>query len=423
MIRLYSKLFKSEIQGLLIVYSISEITSIVRQALETVPELQNVWIQGEVSNLKVATSGHWYFTLKDREAQLRCIMWKSSAQHLKVPRDGDEVQVRGRIGVYEARGDYQFYADALRPLGLGDLYIQYERLKAKLQEEGLFDALHKQPLPAFPRQIGVVTSADAAAFQDIQNVLGRRFPLAKLILSPTLVQGQDAPAQIVKALQRLDDSQQVDVILLIRGGGSIEDLWAFNDEQVARAIFATRTPLVSGIGHETDYTIADFVADYRAPTPSVAAEVITPNLEDLQLAVAERRALLWQSTQARYQTHAEQLKNHRRALRYLSPEVNLQNRRLQVDDLFTRLTTTHTRRLAQLQQQVENHRNILTATHPQRVLERGFALVRHSSSGALITNAKQARNGEGVTIELQHGILKARIEDETEHDPYPRTLF
>ncbi|MFZ4826480.1 MAG: exodeoxyribonuclease VII large subunit [Phototrophicaceae bacterium] len=404
-------------------YSISEITAIVRHTLETVPELQDVWIQGEVSNLKVATSGHWYFTLKDREAQMRCIMWKSSTQHLKVPRDGDEVQVRGRIGVYEARGDYQFYADALRPLGLGDLYTQYERLKAKLQEEGLFDPIHKQPLPVFPRRIGVVTSADAAAFQDIQNVLGRRFPLASLILSPTLVQGQDAPSQIVKALQRLDDSQQADVILLIRGGGSIEDLWAFNDEQVARAIFATHTPLVSGIGHETDFTIADFVADYRAPTPSAAAEIITPNLADLQAAVAEWRRLLGQNTLSRYQDHAERLKNHRRALRYLSPEVNLQNRRLQVDDLSNRLTATHTHRLEHLQQQLENHRNILTATHPKRVLERGFAIVRHSTNGRLITDQKQVQNGEGITIQLQHGILKARIEDETQHDRYLRTLF
>jgi len=405
------------------VYSISEITAIVRHTLETVPELQDVWIQGEVSNLKVATSGHWYFTLKDREAQMRCIMWKSSTPHLKVPRDGDEVQVRGRIGVYEARGDYQFYADALRPLGLGDLYTQYERLKAKLQEEGLFDPIHKQPLPVFPRRIGVVTSADAAAFQDIQNVLGRRFPLASLILSPTLVQGQDAPSQIVKALQRLDDSQQADVILLIRGGGSIEDLWAFNDEQVARAIFATHTPLVSGIGHETDFTIADFVADYRAPTPSAAAEIITPNLADLQAAVAEWRRLLGQNTLSRYQDHAERLKNHRRALRYLSPEVNLQNRRLQVDDLSNRLTATHTHRLEHLQQQLENHRNILTATHPKRVLERGFAIVRHSTNGRLITDQKQVQNGEGITIQLQHGILKARIEDETQHDRYLRTLF
>ncbi len=404
-------------------YSISEITAIVRHTLETVPELQDVWIQGEVSNLKVATSGHWYFTLKDREAQMRCIMWKSSTPHLKVPRDGDEVQVRGRIGVYEARGDYQFYADALRPLGLGDLYTQYERLKAKLQEEGLFDPIHKQPLPVFPRRIGVVTSADAAAFQDIQNVLGRRFPLASLILSPTLVQGQDAPSQIVKALQRLDDSQQADVILLIRGGGSIEDLWAFNDEQVARAIFATHTPLVSGIGHETDFTIADFVADYRAPTPSAAAEIITPNLADLQAAVAEWRRLLGQNTLSRYQDHAERLKNHRRALRYLSPEVNLQNRRLQVDDLSNRLTATHTHRLEHLQQQLENHRNILTATHPKRVLERGFAIVRHSTNGRLITDQKQVQNGEGITIQLQHGILKARIEDETQHDRYLRTLF
>jgi len=245
------------------VYTISEVTSVIRQLLESAEPLQAVRVQGEVSNmkryssghLKRYSSGHWYFTLKDGGAQLKCVMWRSNADKQRYkPEDGDQVEARGNIGVYDAQGVYQLYAESLKPVGMGDLYRQFEELKARLDAEGLFDPARKRPLPAFPRQIGVVTSPQAAAFQDIQNVLRRRFPLAVIILSPTPVQGADAPSQIAAALERLNQYAQVDVILLIRGGGSIEDLWAFNDEGVARAVAASRIPVVTGVGHEIDFT-------------------------------------------------------------------------------------------------------------------------------------------------------------------------
>ncbi|MEL7236277.1 MAG: exodeoxyribonuclease VII large subunit, partial [Chloroflexota bacterium] len=261
------------------IYPIAEITAHIRYLLETDTVLQDVWVQGEVSNMKRAASGHWYFTLKDSASQLRCVMWRSDAsRQLVVPENGDSIIVHGRVSVYDQRGDYQLYADFIRAAGVGDLYAQFEQLKMKLDAEGLFAAEHKKPLPVFPLRIGVVTSPDAAGYQDVLDVLRRRFPLADVTLSPTLVQGAEAPPLIADAIHRLDASGKVDVILVVRGGGSIEDLWAFNDEQVARAAFEAVTPLVSGVGHETDFTIIDFVADQRAPTPSAAAELVSPDV-------------------------------------------------------------------------------------------------------------------------------------------------
>ena len=251
-------------------------------------------MRGEVSNLTKASSGHWYFTLKDAKSQLRCVMFRSAAQFVRLDvKVGDEIVVLGRISVYEARGEYQLYADAIEALGgVGDLHQQFEALKAKLEAEGLFDPAKKRPPPPFPGRIGIVTSPDAAAYQDILNVLSRRFPLAEVLLSPTIVQGADAPASIVAALARLYARDDIDVIIVARGGGSIEDLWCFNDETVARTIAASSRPVISGIGHEIDFTIADFVADLRAPTPSAAAELATPNQEELLLDLDRARATL-----------------------------------------------------------------------------------------------------------------------------------
>ncbi len=225
--------------------SVGEITAIIKNRLESDTRLQDVWITGEISNFKQASSGHLYFSLKDSQAEIKCAMWRSSVVRMtSIPRNGDAVTAHGYVGVYEQQGAYQFYADMIRPVGVGDLYRQFEELKYKLELEGLFALERKRPLPAFPRKLGVVTSADAAAFQDVQNVLRRRYPLLEVILAPTLVQGLDAPVQIVKALGRLNTRQDIDVILVCRGGGSIEDLWAFNDERVARAIAGSRIPVI-----------------------------------------------------------------------------------------------------------------------------------------------------------------------------------
>ena len=276
-------------------WTVSELTRYVRQLFETDYRLQDLEIEGEVSNLRVPGSGHAYFTLKDADAQLKCVMWKSDVIALRggLPQDGERVVAVGNIGVYEAQGVYQMYCRTLRPAGLGDLYAQFEALKARLQAEGLFDFELKQEIPARSRVIGIVTGAETAALQDVLNVLGRRYPLVRVILAPSPVQGEQAPARLMAALNTLQRRGDCDVILLVRGGGSLEDLWCFNDERLVRVIAASTTPIVTGIGHEIDFTLADFAADLRAPTPSAAAELVTPiTMDDLRMAVDRMRTRL-----------------------------------------------------------------------------------------------------------------------------------
>ena len=257
--------------------TVTQVTRYVKSLLDGDYALQDLWVEGEVSNFKVTASGHAYFTLKDSEASLRCVMWRSDVRRQDMlPQDGQSVLAHGRVSVYEVAGAYQLYVDHLQPVGLGRLYLEFEALKQRLAEEGLFDPAQKRPLPPFPQRVGVVTSPTAAALRDILNVLARRYPLVQVVLSPTLVQGDQAPPQIVTAIQALNDLANIDLIIVARGGGSLEELWAFNDERVARAIAASRVPVISGVGHEVDFTIADFAADVRAPTPSAAAELAVP---------------------------------------------------------------------------------------------------------------------------------------------------
>ena len=303
-------------------YTISSLTTYIRTLFEADERLTDVWVQGEISNFTRASSGHWYFTLKDAGSALKSVMWRSqTARQTFTPNHGDAVLAHGYVSVYEASGQYQLYVDALQPAGRGDLHQRFELLKAKLEAEGLFDAEHKRPLPPLPRRIGVVTSPTAAAFQDVLNVLARRYPLAEVILSPTLVQGDDAPPQIVAALEAIQRAG-VDVILLVRGGGSLEDLWAFNDERVARAVYASPLPVVSGVGHEIDFTIVDFVADRRAPTPSAAAETITPyTVDDLAAAVQNYGARLADEVTAQIDERRRMLDTEARLLLTHSPSA------------------------------------------------------------------------------------------------------
>ena len=334
-------------------WSVSELTQYIRELFEIDYRLQDVEVSGEISNFSRARSGHLYFTLKDDKAQLKCVMWRSGAERLRfAPQDGDAVVVNGRISVYEASGVYQLYAEQMSPMGQGDLAAAFEALKAKLSDEGLFDAEFKKPIPTFPRKIGIVTSADAAALRDIINVLRRRYPLVSVLIAPTLVQGADAPPQIVRALRWLDGRTDIDTIIVARGGGSMEDLWAFNDEGVARAIFAAQHPIISGVGHEVDFTIADFVADVRAPTPSAAAEIVSPNRFDLEqnLAGAEI-ALIDAARQIVHQARTD-LNRQTWALERLSPQNQINTFRQQIDSLTYRATQTLRHRLDLQRQQV-----------------------------------------------------------------------
>ena len=405
-------------------WTVAELTARIRALLEGDESLQDVAVSGEISNMTRARSGHWYFTLKDANASLRCVMWRSAAGRQRfVPQEGDAVQALGHIGLYEPRGEYQLYATQLRPLGVGELYAQFEQLKRALEAEGLFDEARKRPLPAFPHVIGVVTSPQAAAFQDVCNVLRRRFPLAQVWLSPAAVQGMDAPSELRAALARLNARAEVDVILLIRGGGSIEDLWAFNDEALARAIAASRLPVVSGVGHETDFSIADFVADLRAPTPSAAAELVTPDLGEVQQQLTGAQARLEALQRARLALLADRLGASRRSLMHLSPLRELATLRQRLDDQELRLQrawhTAHSALAARLAEGTA----ALGAADPQAILQRGYALLTQVQDGARVTSVDEAGVGDGLLAQLRDGELPLRVEDRESHERYRRTLF
>ncbi|HNB51361.1 MAG TPA: exodeoxyribonuclease VII large subunit, partial [Anaerolineales bacterium] len=260
-------------------WSVTDLTRYMREMMESDHNLRDIWISGEISNVSTPKSGHLYFTLKDANASLKCVMWKPQVMRLRfLPREGDAIEVHGAISVYEQAGQYQLYADVIRQTGEGVLYQEFMRLKARLEMEGLFDESRKRPLPAWPRRIGLITSPTGAALQDMLNTLRRRFPLVEVILAPTAVQGVEAPPGIVRCLRTLNQwTPAPDLIIVARGGGSIEDLWCFNDETVVRAVAASAIPVISGVGHETDFTLTDFAADLRAPTPTAAAELATPN--------------------------------------------------------------------------------------------------------------------------------------------------
>ncbi len=390
--------------------SVSEVTERIKALLEEDETLADVRVAGEISNLSRPASGHVYFTLKDAGAQIRCVMWRSAAARLRrLPANGDAVIARGHISVYERDGQYQLYADSLAAAGVGDLYQEFERLKAKLEAEGLFDTARKRALPAFPCVLGVVTSPTGAAFQDILNVLRRRFPLIEVVLAPTLVQGEEAPPQIAQAIQTLNDpALGCDVILVARGGGSLEELWAFNDERVVRAIAGSRVPVVSGVGHEVDFTLADFAADVRAPTPSAAAEMITPDIVELRQSMDVLSAELDKAMQARIDTARADLETLRRALRMLSPISQLTRSRQQIGELRARLDTALAGRLRLWRAQLDGLYGRLRAVGPAATLARGYAIVRRDRDGALVHSVGDVAAGEALTVQVADGAFRVR---------------
>lgn len=404
--------------------TVSELTTYLRVVIESDALLQGVWVTGEVSNMTRAASGHWYFTLKDANAQLKCVMWKSATQRQTItPRDGDAIEAYGHIGLYEPRGEYQLYADRVRPVGMGDLFMRFEELKARLNAEGLFDPVRKRPIPTLIRRIGVVTSPDAAAFQDIQNVLRRRLPTAEIVISPTQVQGNEAPPQIVRALERINTYGAIDVILLIRGGGSLEDLWCFNDEQVARAVAASPIPIVTGVGHEIDFTIVDFVADYRAPTPSAAAEVISQrSIEVMRAELAGYEATLSELFRDQIDQWRGQLDNYERAMAYYSPVSQVRVMRQRIDTLNARLTREQRGRVKLLRERVEAKSAALTSADPRAILKRGYAILS-TADGTRIQSTQDAPAGTRLFIQLGDGEIAARSEGIPQDGLYQRPLI
>ncbi len=393
-------------------FSVSEISGYIHALFDADSRLADIWLRGEVSNLTKARSGHWYFTIKDAAAQLRCVMFRGAARMVRIDvQAGDEILAHGRVSVYEARGEYQLYVDAIEAVGgIGDLHRQFEALKAKLAAEGLFEPARKQAIPAFPARIGVVSSPTAAAWQDIQQVLRRRFPLAQVILSPTLVQGAEAPPQIIGALARLNRRRDIDTIIIARGGGSLEDLWCFNDERLARAVASSRIPVISGIGHEIDFTMVDFAADLRAPTPSAAAELATPNRDDLLLDLDRLRAGVSSVFGASLAENARELERLQGRLRFVSPGKRVALAQRDLAGERRRLARAAALRLERLREQLASSEKALRFASPDHILARGYALVT-DDDGALIRQAAQVSKNQRLRVQLSRDHIRVRVDD------------
>lgn len=430
------------------VLSVSELNRLARLAVERA--LPVAWISGEISNLTRAPSGHWYFTLKDASATVRCAMFRSRNQFVDWrPENGMQVEILGQATLYEARGEFQVAVEAMRQAGLGALYVAFQQLKDKLAREGLFEPARKRPLPAQPASIGVVTSPRGAALRDVLITLKRRWPLARVVLYPTLVQGAGASVQIAQALNLAASRRECDVLLVVRGGGGIEDLWAFNEEVVARAIAASPIPVVSGIGHETDFTIADFAADLRTPTPTGAAQLATPDIQEWRLRAerlrqtlsAEMARVLHRLAQGldqlsrRLQHPAERLEARRRHLdllarrlalakdstlsqrqrqldrlivRLASQAPALERHQIRIQDSLRRLRYALTTGLAQRAAAIDSLSSQLAQLNPQAVLERGYSIVR-TPAGTLVNDSRQVQPGDGIAITLAQGVLEAEV--------------
>ncbi|MCK4928522.1 MAG: exodeoxyribonuclease VII large subunit [Methanosarcinales archaeon] len=375
------------------------------------PHLRNIWIRGEISNLTNHSSGHKYFTLKDSRSQLNCVMFRNYCRSLTFePEVGMKLLAQGDIDVYEVRGTYQLVVTALRPDGIGELHIALEKLKKKLSAQGLFDAGHKKSLPTFPRRVGVATSPTGAVLHDIINVTRRRFPV-DILLSPTVVQGENAADSIVNSIKRLNHAD-VDVIILARGGGSLEDLWPFNSEQVARSIYDSRIPVVSAVGHETDFTVADLTADIRAPTPSAAAELVVPDRNEVMVRVDTARSHLISSITglvAHHDNHLSHLENRVDARRL----VGTLNQHLQrVDELGARLGLIMDREFELHNKRLESCVGKLNAVSPLNTLKRGYSIVLHD--GKVVRSVEDTKKGDALEMRVIDGKIYCKVTDTEE---------
>ena len=388
------------------VLSISELNRRARELLEI--HMPLLWVEGEISNFSQPSSGHWYFTLKDENAQVRCAMFRGRNQLVKFkPAAGDFVSARVRVSLYEGRGEFQLIVEHMEEAGFGLLQKRFEELKNKLQQEGLFDDIHKQELPEFCQRVAVITSATGAAIRDVLHVLERRFPLMEVQIIPTLVQGNEAIEQIAKAIELANRAPGIDVILLCRGGGSIEDLWAFNSERVARAIFASKRPLVSAVGHEVDFTSADWVDDLRAPTPSAAAELISQDAEDLLETFEGYQILCGNALARRLQKYREKIQYLARRVRH--PGERLQQRAQQLDQLEIRLRNCKHSIIDKRQSMLQKLSGMLDVVSPLATLQRGYAIALNNNGKAL-TSVKQVKPGDKVQVRVHDGSFNTQVE-------------
>ena len=393
------------------IFGVTEVNELVKLLLDNEPMLQNICVRGELSNYKMYPSGHHYFSLKDPEGAIRCVMFKSSAMRLRFqPENGMKVLVTGRVTVFPRDGAYQLYCNTMTPEGVGDLAVAFEQLKAKLYAEGLFDPAHKKPLPVYPEKIAIVTSSAGAAVHDMIRILRRRYPIAKVILLPVRVQGVEAPPEIAGAIRYADKWKIGDVIITGRGGGSMEDLWAFNDERVARAIYNCETPVISAVGHEPDVTISDFVADARASTPSNAAEIAVPDQVELLRWLRGAEERMEQSETARLDTLRQRLKTVASKRVMTDQLAYVQDKRMALIHVQQRLGDLADGQLARKRQSFAALAASLDAMSPLKVLGRGYAMAQNDA-GQILKSCRDVTAGERVSVTLGEGGFSATVEE------------
>lgn len=398
-----------------LVLSVSQLNRYIKMNFDADENLANIFISGEISNFtNHYRTGHLYFTLKDDSAAVRAVMFNSSAKRLKfMPEDGMKVIARGRVSVYEASGQYQLYVDDMQPDGVGALNLAYEQLKEKLQKEGLFSELHKKPLPPYPEKVGVITSPTGAAVRDIINVLGRRFPYAEIVFCPVLVQGDGAHLQLTDAVNLFNSERAADVIIIGRGGGSIEDLCEFNDEGLARAVYNSDIPVISAVGHETDFTICDFVADMRAPTPSAAAELAVPDANELQYALSALKNRMFLNV-------SSGIADRRSRLEYLtskgalkSPDEMLSNRSQRLDTAFSKMLSSYENRIGGKKVEFISAATALSKLDPMSVLMRGFAFVS-DKNGKNVYSSQSLAKGDKINVRFHDGSAVCEVKEITQ---------
>jgi exodeoxyribonuclease VII large subunit len=411
------------------VVPVGELTRYLKDLLEEDPFFNDVWVRGEITGYSQPASGHRYFSLKDETAQLRCVLFRNAAAFAPPLRNGMAVVAHGRLSIYEARGDFQLYVDAIEDAGIGLLHLRFEELKARLEAEGLFDQGRKRPIPALPAVVGVVTSASGAALRDILRVLRLRCPLVQVILAPSLVQGEGAAEEVAAAIDALNAQGEAEVVIVARGGGSLEDLWAFNEEAVARAIYRSRLPVIVGVGHETDFTIADFVADHRASTPTAAAAACVPDMSEWQRYLGEARGRLALLAESHLDLARSRLALARRDLHRASPQAQIEDDRQRVDDAARALAAQVAHMLLLRQERLRGIARQLHSLSPLLTLGRGYAIVRREPGGELVTSVTQVTPGQGLSVRVADGSFAAvagpRLEvatadvDELDHGQAP----
>ena len=390
--------------------SVSEVNRQIKNLLEQDPILEDIWIRGEISNLSIPVSGHAYFTLKDAKSSLKCVIWRSNltAAANTALKNGNDVEAHGKISVYERDGIYQLYADEIRTAGLGKLFEEFLRLKDNLEKEGLFDTERKKKIPEIPQTIGIVTSRTGAALQDMLNTIRKRWPIAEILFSPAAVQGAEAPAALFNAFERLE-KENPDVIIIGRGGGSIEDLWAFNDEFLVRRIAQRHVPVISGIGHETDFTLVDFVADLRAPTPTGAAVAATPDIQEIRSYLDTLSMQLNNRIRDKIQTNRNDLQLLSHRLELCAPFRQIQQEKQSANQLQIRLTQCMNHILQQERLRLSAMDQRLAAVNPESVLKRGYALIEKKGKG-LVTSASELKPQDTVRILMADGNVAATIQ-------------